>query len=63
MAERWWTFRRIAANGRAEVACARDGGHLFWLTEHELARWTVCPHCVGWISHWPPVAGRPAHAA
>jgi hypothetical protein len=50
----WFTFRRVAANGRAEVACRATDDHLFWLAEDEIANWTVCPHCVGWISHWPP---------
>jgi len=53
-----FTFRRVAANGRTEVACRITDDHLFWLTDHELASWTVCPHCVGWVSHWPGSAGR-----
>ena len=50
---RWWHYRRHARNGRVEVTCAADGAHMYWLTNRELARWTVCPHCVGWITHWP----------
>ena len=52
----WWTYRRIAANGRIEVACRETGDHLYWLTPQELANWTVCAHCVGWVSHWPAAA-------
>jgi hypothetical protein len=61
MSERWWRYRRIAANGRVEVACAAADDHQFWLDARELANWTVCPHCVGWISHWP-ADERPAAA-
>ena len=53
MSERWWRYRRHAANGRVEVACGITDDHLFWLNAGELANWTVCPHCVGWVSHWP----------
>jgi hypothetical protein len=55
----WWSYRRIAANGRIEVSCRATGEHLYWLTPRELADWTVCAHCVGWVSHWPaPVPPR-----
>ena len=49
----WWIYRRDAANGRVEVACRETDDHLYWLSSDELASWTVCAHCVGWISHWP----------
>jgi hypothetical protein len=49
----WWSYRRHVRNGRIEVACRRTDDHLYWLTPGELASWTVCAHCVGWISHWP----------
>jgi len=49
----WWSYRRIAANGRVEVACRETEEHLYWLTPAELDSWTVCAHCVGWITHWP----------
>ena len=62
--ERWWRYRRHAANGRVEVACRTTDDHLFWLTNRELASWTVCAHCAGWISHWPPeAAGRATSVA
>jgi hypothetical protein len=54
---RWWRYRRHAANGRIEVACRTTDDHLFWLSARELTTWTVCPHCVGWISHWPGEPG------
>lgn len=57
----WWSYRRQAANGRIEVACRETDEHLYWLTPHELASWTTCAHCVGWISHWPAV-GDPEEA-
>ena len=53
MITRWWDYRRHARNGRVEVACAAHADHLFWLSNRELATWKVCPHCVGWITHWP----------
>jgi hypothetical protein len=53
MSEPWWRYRRQAANGRTEVECGATDDHLFWLNARELASWTVCPHCVGWVSHWP----------
>jgi hypothetical protein len=53
MTERWWRYRRHAANGRIEVACAATDLHLYWLSPRELATWTVCAHCVGWVSQWP----------
>ncbi|HYI20770.1 MAG TPA: hypothetical protein VD836_18780 [Solirubrobacteraceae bacterium] len=53
MDPRWWRYRRHASNGRVEVACAAEPGHMYWLSNRELAAWTVCPHCVGWITHWP----------
>jgi hypothetical protein len=60
----WWSYRRVARNGRIEVACRLTDDHLYWLTPHELANWTVCAHCVGWISHWPaPVLAPPPVAA
>jgi len=52
----WWSYRRVARNGRIEVACRLTDDHLYWLTPHELATWTVCAHCVGWITHWPAPA-------
>jgi hypothetical protein len=52
----WWSYRRHASNGRIEVACRETGDHLYWLTARELTSWTVCAHCVGWVSHWPAVA-------
>ena len=51
----WWKYRRHARNGRIEVACRETDDHLYWLTTRELATWTVCAHCVGWVSHWPDV--------
>jgi hypothetical protein len=58
MSDRWWRYRRHAANGRVEVACRETDDHLYWLNTRELACWTVCPHCVGWVSHWPAVERR-----
>jgi hypothetical protein len=55
----WWSYRRHASNGRIEVACRETDDHLFCLSSDELASWTVCAHCVGWISHWP---GLPPYA-
>jgi hypothetical protein len=52
MTERWWRYRRHAADGRVEVACVAAEQHLFLLTLRELATWTACPH-VGCVSPTP----------
>jgi hypothetical protein len=47
-----WKHIRTCSNGRHEVQC--DTCHRFaWLNDSELARWTECPHCLGWVTHWP----------
>jgi hypothetical protein len=53
MIERWWRYRRHAADGRVEVACVAAAQHPFLLTLRELAIWTECPHCTGPAGHLP----------
>jgi hypothetical protein len=61
--DRWWRYRRHARNGRVEVACRTTDDHLFWLSNQELSSWTVCAHCVGWVSHWPEADAQERQAA
>jgi hypothetical protein len=54
--DRWWRYRCHALNDRIEVCCRASDEHRFWLSNRELASWTVCAHCAGWVSHWPQQA-------
>jgi hypothetical protein len=48
----WGTARRITTNGRIHLTCRANQDHHYWLNPEHLT-WSVCPHCAGWITHWP----------
>jgi hypothetical protein len=55
---RWWQYRRHSADGRVEVVCRAIEDHVFSLSNRELATWTACAHCAGWLIDRPE-AGAP----